>query len=350
MVISRQERLETIREVHECWLGRLTAFRLDVLQAVKQRHESGILHQKLWLQTPPPQAEKPSTASASSSQQPSEKTPLPWPLADEEGSEGAPAADSEMFPKIPHVEGSKPSSDADLVKDGTEYDEEARWAERMSEMIECMGKLNDIDWLDQTPDKPEYSAALEWIFEHGLMYCDTFMNGTLQPWAVDGYPPYIRPWFSEMERVFRALARRGWLPHWLRHPRDKWIREDAGESATGFVDPGNFTLDLFVHVMRLWRYIDVIGMDPAIRQPQREYGHQTNKSSRGPVNLRGNIVEASARDLQKMGSSVIQHWQRYNAVDWWSNQWYEKDPRPAQPEEEADDDWWQWAATASSSR
>ena len=71
--------------------------------------------------------------------------------------------------------------------------------------------------------------------------------------------------------------------------------------------------------MRLWRFTDVIGMDPVFRQPQQEYGHRANKSSKGPVNLRGNIVEASVKDLQKMGGSAIQVWKAYSAVEWWSN-------------------------------
>ena len=313
------------------WMGKLKVFRLDVLSAINTRWEAATLTINIWTHSKPPHTEA-DVAPAASSSEPAppprkkQKTPLP-PAVDEEDTEES--GDVMLFPKAAPVEAGKPSKDADLVRAGVEFEAEARWAERMSEMVECMNKLDRVDWLDSTPDKREYADALDWIFERGLEYCDTFMNGSLQAWSMGGYPRYIRPWFSETERVYKALARRGWIPFWMKHPRDKWIRPDAAESATGFVDPGNLTLDVFVHVFRLWRFIDVIGFDAAIRQPQHPYGHKTNMSSKGPVNLRGNIVEASLKDLQKMGGSRIQHWQQYSAVAYWSHHWWENDPRPS---------------------
>ena len=119
-----------------------------------------------------------------------------------------------------------------------------------------------------------------------------------------------------MERTLYAMEQRGELPYWLMHPNDRHIRDDAAAAADGFTDPGNMVLDTLVHALRLWQYCDASKASLVVRQSGHEYGHRANRSSAGPVNLRGNIVEAMSRNLQQTGSKMPrQRWK--NSDPYW---------------------------------
>jgi len=163
--------------------------------------------------------------------------------------------------------------------------------------------LEKVTWLSDIANSPENEAALKLIFHEGMVYCNKFMDGVLLPWKIENWPLSPRIWLGEQERTLKAMAKRGCLPKWLLRPHDRNIRADASDAAEGFSDPGNFVLDVLVHALRLWQYCEASKMDRVIKQSIHEYGHRANKSSAGPVNLRGNIVEAMTKDLQKMGSS-----------------------------------------------
>ena len=79
----------------------------------------------------------------------------------------------------------------------------------------------------------------------------------------------------------------------------------------GFPDPGNEVLDVLVHALRLWKYVTASKVELVIRQSTHEYGAGRNRSSIGPVNLRGNIVEAMTQPSAACWSRT-QHrpWQR----------------------------------------
>ena len=126
-----------------------------------------------------------------------------------------------------------------------------------------------------------------------------------------------RVWLAEMERVLKMMARRNRLPYWLLRPHERNIRDDAAESATGSTDPGNYVLDIVVHSLRLWQYCEASRTVLVMRQSIKDYGEKGNKSSAGPVNLRGNIVEAMQKNLQQVGSRVLRRQQDYDAVEWW---------------------------------
>ena len=175
--------------------------------------------------------------------------------------------------------------------------------ERWAESVESVAMLERLTWLSEIADSPENAAALSLIFREGMEYCNKFMDGVLLPWKIQDWPLSPRIWLGEQERTLKAMAKRGCLPRWLRRPHDKNIREDASEGAEGFSDPGNFVLDVLVHALRMWQYCEASRVQAVIKQSIHEYGHPANKSSSGPVNLRGNIVEAMTKDLQKMWSS-----------------------------------------------
>ena len=126
-----------------------------------------------------------------------------------------------------------------------------------------------------------------------------------------------RVWLGEFERCLKHMAKRGMLPYWLKRPHDRNIREDASEGAEGFSDPGNYILDQLVHCWRLWHYYEASRSDMVIRQSVHEYGHKSNMSSKGPVNLRGNIVEAMTKNLQTEGGKVDASTNAEYDARWW---------------------------------
>merc|ERR1712026_524359 len=126
----------------------------------------------------------------------------------------------------------------------------------------------------------------------------------------------------------KVMQQRNQLPYWLRKPHDKHIREAAALSADGFTDPGNLVLDTFAHALRLWQYCEPSRASLVVRQSPHDYGHRANRSSTGPVNLRGNIVEAMSRNLQHTGSKVPKGWTKeYDPYWWYWTEDVEKRPR-----------------------
>ena len=121
-------------------------------------------------------------------------------------------------------------------------------------MVEGVDMLGSIKWLSNLPASPEIRTAMNEIFKQGMKYCRDFMDGVLLPWQFDDFPLCPRLWLGEFERTLRAMDKKNCLPLWLKRPSDRNIRGDASEGADGFTDPGNYTLDVFVHAMRLWQY------------------------------------------------------------------------------------------------
>ena len=173
-----------------------------------------------------------------------------------------------------------------------------RWVE------ECQGasKLNGLTWAEFCPREPATEQALRFIWERGHEFVQEFQNECCRAYNVTNYPRQLRPWVAETEWTLQRMAMMGWLPRSLLHPRDRAIRKPANEGGDEFLDPGNLSLEMFVYIFRLWKYCDTVGYDATIRVHPDEYGSKPNRSSKGPVNLRGNIVEAMSRDLQVVGS------------------------------------------------
>ena len=96
--------------------------------------------------------------------------------------------------------------------------------------------------------------------------------------------------------------RKNWLPREIRQPHDKRIRDKA-LGAKGGWDPGNVDFDVVASLLRVWQVADNVSVDRVTRVAAKEYGSRGNKSADGPVNLRGNIIEASLRWTQAMAAT-----------------------------------------------
>ena len=204
--------------------------------------------------------------------------------------------------------------------EGTAEAEKAELEEAMArwtEMVESFEMLQKVSWVSELPDTAANKAALETIFSHGMTYCHKFLDGCLQPWDAKDWPLNPRVWLAEMERVLKTMSKRRCLPYWLRRPHERNIRDDASASADGSTDPGNYILDVVVHALRLWNYCEPSKVNIVIAQSIHEYGARANKSAKGPVNLRGNIVEAMQRNLQQAGAQLNKGECEYDPVDYW---------------------------------
>ena len=96
----------------------------------------------------------------------------------------------------------------------------------------------------------------------------------------------------------------------LKDPHDTRIRESASEAGGPFAeDPGNVCWDVMFGVTRLWKYVSDTGEWRVLRTDTQEYGSQSNKSSKGSCNFRGNILESLQCRLQKLASETNAHTQ-----------------------------------------
>jgi hypothetical protein len=293
---------------HSASLGKKKNWKTLGWQVLLRRRQNGTLTSEEW--KPPPRAPSPMPASEWLGEPPDEVCDVP-----EEQNCGFPRQDPvEKSPLPPVVEADSEQDEPETTEISTS--DMQRW----SEMVECVAMLEQVSWLSDIAETPENAAALNVIFREGMEYCNKFMDGVLLPWNILNWPLQPRIWLGEQERTLKAMAKRGCLPRWLRKPHDKNIREDAAEGAEGFSDPGNFVLDVVVHALRLWQYCDSSKVPAVIRQSIHEYGHRANRSSSGPVNLRGNIVEAMTKDLQKMGTRKHYYKAPIDAVEQWVEQ------------------------------
>ena len=315
MTLSPEELNHMIDAAHDGWMGRKKPWVAVVWEILYERYLDNNLCDYLY--ELPVRDEETATENMS----PSSHVPASSSSQMQEEPNTSSAIENEKrctdFPKNDPVEEAPVVHDEDDTAMDLEDDEAAM--QRWVEMVECVDMLEKIEWLPDLPDTPENAAALKTIFKLGMKYCTTFLHGCLQPWKMDDWPLNPRVWLAEMERVLKAMARRNRLPYWLLRPHDRNIRDDAQDSATGSVDPGNYVLDMVVHALRLWQYAEAGRTMLVLKQSIKEYGERGNKSSKGPVNLRGNIVEAMQKNLQQTGTKLVWDQVDYDAVEYWWN-------------------------------
>ena len=131
-------------------------------------------------------------------------------------------------------------------------------------------------------------------------YVESFTEESTRTFDMTTWPSDARMYVQECVWFFEALAARGWTPNNLRSPRDRNIRVAAGDVHPAFSDPGNLVLDQVIHILRLWRFVSSARIDALLRVAPQPYGDPGNMSASGPINLRGNVIEALLHDLSNM--------------------------------------------------
>jgi hypothetical protein len=189
---------------------------------------------------------------------------------------------------------------------------------RIDEESRCREIVSRLAWADYVPNRPKLQEewwALEMLAGE---YIETFLEGLTRDYDTTQFPRNMRLWVSETIWYFDALAEKGWTPRSLHMPHDKFIRNAANQVDEHIGDPGNLCFDVTIHVLRLWRYIGETRLQKVMRVAPQAYGERGNKSSKGPVNLRGNIIEALISDLQRMAVDRPPKGWHKGGAQWWS--------------------------------
>ena len=98
---------------------------------------------------------------------------------------------------------------------------------------------------------------------------------------------------AEIHLTFQCFIKQNvQIPENLRWPRDKSLRSTAANE--GYVDYGNMVWEAMFWSGRFYKFFGhsdehFVAMCAC---PNDQYGTPTNKSSHGPVNMRGNILES----------------------------------------------------------
>ena len=79
-------------------------------------------------------------------------------------------------------------------------------------MIESIGMLEEVDWLDTIGANEQNREALNLVFREGMYYCNVFMDECLLPWKMEHWPMVPRVWLGEFERCLKHMAKRYMLP------------------------------------------------------------------------------------------------------------------------------------------
>ena len=176
---------------------------------------------------------------------------------------------------------------------------------RIDEEAMCRAILINLQ-LETIPTTSDLDRDSNKLWDLVNDYNRTFLEEHTRLFELKDFPKTTRLWVQELTWCFDEMASRNMLPRNLRTVNDKYIRPAASQAAAAFGDPGNLILDVVLHVLRLWRYVQETREGPVLRVAPSEYGTAGNKSAKGPVNLRGNIIEALICDLQAM-STLPEH-------------------------------------------
>ncbi len=194
-----------------------------------------------------------------------------------------------------------------------------KWTKRVEEESTMMEWLMHAQWVETCPKTEETwddAVLLERIASEYVQDFDTMhvrMVTEEKPW-----PRSLRLYVVELTWALQELKTRGKIPKSLFKPQDKAIRGPAAQACgERWEDPGNWRLDTFVQMMRLWEYVCPTGeyFEKVTRLGTGEYGTGSNQSAKGPVNLRGNLAESMLCELQRMGDAPDKN------ADLWKGSW-----------------------------
>ncbi len=265
---------------HDPTFGKKRDFFNACWAATVERHEEGTLDQRLWHDIPEEfleylkDTEGPTQASSASAQGQSAS-------ASDAGPEGAPPEETK--------ETELPDPDSANLR-------------RIVEEAEALDILEAMNWIDCIPETPFHLNEQNKLYQQCQEYIDSFEDKVWTRWDTGNLCLSTRVWAVELRWTYQALFARDLAHKDLRFPKDRWIR-DAASAHPLFQDPGNYCLDVVVHILRLFDWVSATSVDQVTRLGTKEYGSAPSKSAKGPVNLRGNMVEALAHHAQVLGTT-----------------------------------------------
>ena len=152
--------------------------------------------------------------------------------------------------------------------------------------------LCQMSWLQTCPDTRQHwdcfvtimDFCREYILDPSLHFVQAFMQNP-------EFPSSMRAWSIMPWAALRELERRGQIPRFLAAPNDRKIRQHANMAPEFYNDPGNVNLDLTFYVLHLWDFMTPMALQDILKLSWRDYGTRGEKSSEGPINFRGNVLE-----------------------------------------------------------
>lgn len=196
-------------------------------------------------------------------------------------------------PSEPEGEGQE-QAPAELLTQVTE-----KTVRRVAEETRFRQMLVDSNWVAKCP-VPDVEDARK-LRAGAAVFLRTFIAEHCREFDPEHVCRDLRLLTCEAIWTLDALAAMRAIPRCLFSPHDKAIRMDAGSACSEyFCDPGNFCWDLLFNVLRLWRYVGEPWVGRIERVQASEYGSSgSNVSSRGSINLRGNVLESLLCQLQR---------------------------------------------------
>ena len=201
-------------------------------------------------------------------------------------------------------------SESEVEEEPPKEEEDFEWsltASRIAAHEECQLRetLHEIPWLRSIDNGREFHPEQQKRLANDLKwYLANWEKGPVVYLHKErNFCQSTRAWVAETLWCLDALKRWGQIPACLYRPSDRAIRPEASMHKMA-EDPGNMAYEMLVNILRLWDFVAFQGPRETMeRVSQYEYGHRANKSGRGPVNLRGNVVEALLHQFQKNGEA-----------------------------------------------
>ncbi len=109
------------------------------------------------------------------------------------------------------------------------------------------------------------------------------------------------------------MSRRWLLPTWLVLPKDRTLRMKAHVEEEWVIDSGNMVWEAVFFASGLARLAEPsFAATRVLAVPNVPYGGPTSKSAKGPVNLRGNMVEGLFGYLHGQMQKELRAWRQRN--------------------------------------
>jgi len=177
--------------------------------------------------------------------------------------------------------------------DHTLTPEKERNLKRVAEALSATELLTKMSWLHDCPDTAQhwnsFAAIMNFVREHirepTLQAVQSFMQ---QP----DFPSSLRAWSIMAWVALKELEGSGQIPRFLSAPTDQKIRQHANLAPDYYADPGNIKLDLTFFSVCFWEFVCPRDLQNILKLSWKDYGSQGEKSSQGPMNFRGNMLEA----------------------------------------------------------
>ena len=165
--------------------------------------------------------------------------------------------------------------------------------EKAAETLSATTVLQKMSWRHSCPNTTEH-----WVcFEAIMTFCREFIRNpqlhAVQDFMLkEDFPTSMRAWCIMPWAALKVLEQRREIPRFLSAPTDRKIRDHANLAPDFYQDPGNKNLDLTFYVLSLWEFMTPMVLPEVLKISWKEYGSRGEKSSDGPMNFRGNVLEA----------------------------------------------------------